>query len=164
MNGNDQINLLDMIQHIMVWQNNFLISICLSYYMWYLMGLNIHWHLKLISNINHILINILNHNEHFNMIQLINCLNRYTLVCIYMSYLMIMNNNLRILDILQHTRYLRFKDWISSLRIMMLVYILSSLRILMDHYIHFRNLLFRDQRYYYYKHRMYRRHWLLMYN
>ena len=164
MSGNDQINLLDMIQHIMVWQNNFLISICLSYCKWYLMELNIYQHLKLIGNINHILINILNHNEHFNMNLLISCLNRYTLVCIYMFYLMIMNNNLRTLDILQHIDYLHFKDWTSSLRIIMLVYILSSLRILMDRYKYDHSILFRDQRYYYYKHRMYRRHWLLMYN
>ena len=135
MSGNDRINLLDMNQHIMVWQQHFLISIYLSYCKWYLMERYIHWHLKLISSINRILINILNHNEHFSMNQLMNCLNWYTLVCIYMSYLMLMNNNLRILDILQHIDYLHFKDWISSLHIMMLVYILNYLIFLLDHYI-----------------------------
>ena len=158
MSGNDRINLLDMNQHIMVWQQRFLISICLSCCKWYLMERYIHWHLKLINSINRILINILNHNEHFSMNQLMNCLNWYTLVCIYMSYLMLMNNNLRILDILQHIKYLRFKDWINNLRIMMLVYILSSLMILMDHYKYDHSILIRDQRSYYCKHRMYHRH------
>ena len=164
MSGNDRINLLDMIQHIMVWQQHFLISTYLSYRKWYLLEQYIHWHLKLISSINHILINILNHNEHFNMNQLINCLNQYILVCIYMSYLMFVNNNLKTLDILQHIRYLRFKDWISSLHIIMLVYILSSLMTLMDHCKYDHSILIRDQRSCYYKHRMYRRHWLLMYS